>query len=81
MRDTESVKDPGYKRVVIRMPPPPTPEPYKPPLAEYMRENARIAADKIMEAFCWSESPEGDEFWNSVHDRLRQISETGDHRE
>jgi hypothetical protein len=46
-----------------------------------MRENARIAADKIMEAFCWSESPEGDEFWSSVHDRLRQISETGDHRE
>lgn len=77
-----SVKDPGYERVVIRMSPPSVVlYKYKPPLTDENREYARIAADKIRGAFCWSETPEGDEFWNSVYARLQQISETGDHRE
>jgi hypothetical protein len=84
MRYTESVKDPDYERVIIRMRRPPTSGPvvpYEPPLTDLSRDDVRIAADKIMEAFCWSETPEGEEFWDSVYRRLIQISDTGDHRE
>lgn len=33
----------------------------------------RDAADAVTRAFCWQDSPEGDPFWRSVYDRLKEM--------
>lgn len=39
---------------------------------------ARKAAEVLSCAFVWSETKEGQQFWNKVHQRLKQIAKDGD---
>lgn len=69
----------NYERVLIKMA---VPNSVIPPavLREEERTRARNAGQLIFDAFDWSETPEGFEFWNSVAQRLFQIAKTGNHR-
>lgn len=40
---------------------------------------AKEASEALWSVFVWSQTPEGDDFWSSVTNRLEQIAETGDH--
>lgn len=45
---------------------------------EYVdKEEAHKAADAVASMCAWSETPEGEDFWDSVHDRLREMAERG----
>lgn len=44
---------------------------------EYLRQKAYDASDRIGEAFVWEQTREGDDYWNKVFWRLRQIAEDG----
>lgn len=44
------------------------------------KEKRRLqgAAEAIATLFNWDETVEGEDFWNSVHERLMQIAENGE---
>jgi hypothetical protein len=53
----------------------PSSEGYK--LSDTAMEHAEKAASSIAMAFHWSDMPEGEAFWSSVHSRLHQLAKRG----
>lgn len=64
-------------RIPIVMPSPAPGDRRRPQSPDY--DEARAAADALLNAFEWSETYEGRDFWNSVYLRLSQIANEEDH--
>ena len=43
-------------------------------------EKVRKAAELLFEAFSWHNSKEGYDYWNKIHDKLREIAEKGNEK-
>lgn len=46
-------------------------------LSKEHRAGAAAAADALIDAFQWDETPEGYDYWVAIHDRLTQLGEDG----
>lgn len=46
---------------------------------EYSAQRAWEAKEALMDAFAWSESPEGFDYWNEVHEKLHSLSQGFQH--
>jgi len=67
----------SYKRVII--PPPTNTGVPSPIMTSDARDRLVAAAESILGAIDFSETPEGPEFWSGLYDRLHQIADNGDY--